>query len=378
MSKKILILYASSFGTGHVSAAEALNEAFNCLQVAETRCEDIFTFASSVVGSAIAESYRQLSEKAPRLYGWLFEEMDSDDVEESIKGNLLMGQLGQPFLTSLEDLINKMAPDAIVCTMQWPAMAVGHLKKEGKLLLPVYVVITDFIAHSSWINYGVNAYFLPGDITHYQLIKRGVPESLLHLTGMPVKLEIAEFKSMEEMRICHHLPVHGPLVTIFGGGIDSQRIRIMISLMLRSTIPSTLVVVAGRNQTLLEEIADLTDGSHMKFIKLESIDFVDDLVAASNLVITKAGGLIVSEILARGTPMVIFDPFPGQEEWNADVVAGYGAGIQLRMPEMAALTALYLLTQPERLDAMRERAKAIGRPRAALEIAQYILLDLQH
>jgi processive 1,2-diacylglycerol beta-glucosyltransferase len=109
---------------------------------------------------------------------------------------------------------------------------------------------------------------------------------------------------------------------------------------------------------------------------LEQIDFVDDLVAASDLVITKAGGLIVSEVLARGTPMIIIEPLPGQEEWNADVVAGYGAGVQLRIPEMAAMTALYLLTQPDRLKNMRRRARVVGRPRAALDVAQYILANL--
>jgi|GEM_PF-6722087 len=67
---------------------------------------------------------------------------------------------------------------------------------------------------------------------------------------------------------------------------------------------------------------------------------------------------------------------PGQEEWNADVVAGYGAGVQLRIPEMAALTALYLLTQPDRLNNMRQRAQVVGRPRAALDVTEYILANL--
>jgi processive 1,2-diacylglycerol beta-glucosyltransferase len=103
---------------------------------------------------------------------------------------------------------------------------------------------------------------------------------------------------------------------------------------------------------------------------------VDDLVAASDLVITKSGGLIVSEVLARGTPMVIVDPIPGQEEWNADFVVGVGAGIQLRQPEAVPPAALYLLGQPERLAIMREQARRFGRPRAALDIAERVLGDL--
>jgi processive 1,2-diacylglycerol beta-glucosyltransferase len=107
------------------------------------------------------------------------------------------------------------------------------------------------------------------------------------------------------------------------------------------------------------------------------IDFVDDLVAASDLVITKAGGLMVSEVLARGTPLLVIDPIPGQEEWNADYVVSAGAGVQLRMPEAVPYTTLNLLAQPGRLAAIRERSLTAGRPRAALDIAEIVLDELR-
>jgi processive 1,2-diacylglycerol beta-glucosyltransferase len=74
--------------------------------------------------------------------------------------------------------------------------------------------------------------------------------------------------------------------------------------------------------------------------------------------------------------MIIIDPLPGQEEWNADVVAGAGAGIQLRMPETVPPAALHLLNQPERLAAMAAQARAVGKPEAALDVARSILGDL--
>ena len=85
------------------------------------------------------------------------------------------------------------------------------------------------------------------------------------------------------------------------------------------------------------------------------------------------GGLIVSEVLARGTPLIIIDPIPGQEEWNAEFVAGGGAGIQLRMPEMVPTATLALLAEPDRLAQMAAQAEKMGRPRAALDIVDTIL-----
>jgi len=102
------------------------------------------------------------------------------------------------------------------------------------------------------------------------------------------------------------------------------------------------------------------------------IGHVDDLVAASDLVISKPGGLMVSEVLARGVPMLIVDPIPGQEEWNADYLVSSGAGLQLRLPEWVPWTVRLLLEDHERLERIRTRARRAGRPHAAREIAEFV------
>ena len=74
-------------------------------------------------------------------------------------------------------------------------------------------------------------------------------------------------------------------------------------------------------------------------------------------------------MLARATPLIIIDPIAGHEEWNADFVAGSGAGIQLRYPDGVALAARYLVADKARLALMRRQAQRVGRPRAALDVA---------
>ena len=108
------------------------------------------------------------------------------------------------------------------------------------------------------------------------------------------------------------------------------------------------------------------------------VDYLDDLVAASDLVITKAGGLIVSEIMARQTPMLLIDPIPGQEEWNADYVVSVGAGIQLRLLDMVPVAVDQLLQCPARLTELRAGAARAGQPHAALQVADAVLADHPH
>jgi processive 1,2-diacylglycerol beta-glucosyltransferase len=151
----------------------------------------------------------------------------------------------------------------------------------------------------------------------------------------------------------------------------------MITGLLDSGMRGTLIVVAGRNEELKDGIAELQSNDTLTLWKLGFVDFLDDLITGSDLVITKAGGLIVSEIMARGTPMVVIDPIPGQEHWNADYIVSVGAGVQVRLAEMIPSVVKSLLDDPERLELMREKSSEAGRPSAAFTVADSVLEVVQ-
>jgi processive 1,2-diacylglycerol beta-glucosyltransferase len=373
---RILILHAS-LGSGHISAAQALQEAFTHFPEVEVQVEDALAHASPVLRETLTRLYKQLSERAPHLYRMLYEGMDTEDLEASLEENLRLAKLERPFFQRLENLITEHPFDAVVCVQQIPSRILQLLQQEENLIQPHYVVITDVIAHSTWINPGVNRYFVPSQLTADVLSQKGVDPSLLSVTGIPVALEITQPKSQAAMRSKHHLPLQAPVITLFGGGLHPKRVHLMVNKLLEHDSTGMLVVATGRNQELMESLAELSPGQSMQYRLLGMIDYVDDLVAASDLVISKAGGLIVSEVTARGTPLVIIDPFPGQEEWNADAVATAGAGIQLRLPEMVPPAVLWLLDHPEQLTFMRHQARQFGKPQASLEIARQILRDLE-
>ena len=373
---KILILHAS-LGSGHVSAAKSIASAFEQLGVDEVRVEDGLDYADAVVRTVITKGYLKISEQSPYLWRKIYEGTDNPNYEDTLDSNKLMGELQSHFYKKLEQLILDMNPDVIICTQEFPLLIVQALKEKGTISQPNYVVVTDFMAHSSWINEGVTGYFVASEFTSEVLYRWGVEKHLLYATGIPVRLEISEPKTRAAMREKLSLPADLPLVTLFGGGIMPERVKRMVSVMLESQEPIVLTTVAGRNKQMTDMLSGLESNQKVTLRNYEYIDFVDDLVAASDLVVTKSGGLIVSEVLARGTPMIVVDPIPGQEEWNADFVSGSGAGIQVRLPEMVPAAAQALIEQPERLAAMRDTARLVGRPRAALDIAEIILAKQQ-
>ncbi len=373
--QRILVLYAS-LGSGHISAANALCAAFEHFPDLEVQAEDALAHASPIYRGLVTRTYEQLSENAPLLYKAFYEGSDIDDLEKSLENNLAWAKLERLFFRQLGQRIREVEPDAIVCVQQIPSRLLQLLDKEDEILNPQYVVVTDAVVHSTWINHGVNGYFLPNTISQRMLLGRGIDPSLLHVTGIPVRLEVMEPKDKQTVCQQHQLPSDRPIVTLFGGGISPRRVRTMVQDLLQSSRPGLVVVAAGRNEDLLEALGDLASNDVVMLHKLGQIDYVDDLMVASDLIITKAGGLITSEILARGIPMVIVDPIPGQEEENADVIAASGAGIQLRLPEMVAPAVRFLLDHPARLAEMQQWAKALGKPDAALQIAEQIAASL--
>ena len=74
--------------------------------------------------------------------------------------------------------------------------------------------------------------------------------------------------------------------------------------------------------------------------------------------------------------MIIIDPIPGQEESNADYLAGVGAAISIRLPEHVPFAVRELLGDTARLEQMCRTAARAARPRAALDIAEAVLSDV--
>jgi processive 1,2-diacylglycerol beta-glucosyltransferase len=369
---KVLILY-SSLGSGHISAAKALKAAFTQFDGVEVQCEDALAHASSIYRRIVTEAYAQLSERMPQFYKAYYEGTDIDELEKSLDNNIIWAKLERPFFRQLKSLLKEANPDVIVCVQQIPSRLLQLVEDRKEAGRPQYVVITDAIAHSSWINYGVSGYFLPNDLSRNFLLQRGVDASLLHVTGIPINLEVTKEKSSVAARSKLQLFPQDTVITLMGGGLNPKRVCRLVESLLAYDCFNTLIVAAGRNESLLEALKDIKSNDRINLRKLGTINYVDDLIVASDLIITKAGGLITSEILARGKPMVLVDPIPGQEEQNADVIEAAGAGVQLRLLEMVAPAISYLLKNPERMAAMCRESFSLGKPNAAIAIARHII-----
>lgn len=366
---KILILYAS-IGQGHKTASLALQESFESLGEHEVVVEDILDYALPVFKSIYSDSYLDLIEKAPDFMSLLYRLSDKANSDFSKELVSLYSRLGVPRFHRHEE---KGTPDAVIITHH---LGVNLIKQimSSKEDLKVYSVITDYTTTSIDAHKKIAGYFVANTIVRDLLIKRGIDKKIIEVTGIPIKKIAQEPKDQTEVRKKLGFTKF-PVVTICGSGIRDSKISTIIE-DLNNTFKGTVVVVAGRNILLQEKMEEMEGNDDLDLIKYNKVDFMDDLLVASDVLVTKAGGLIISEALGRGVPMVLVNGIRGHEEWNADYVTMEGAGVQIHTPELLATAVNSICENPERKKYMALRAKEMGQPEASKVIAQKILQEI--
>jgi processive 1,2-diacylglycerol beta-glucosyltransferase len=369
---RILLLHAS-VGMGHYRAALALEHAFDQIDGVVANVEDTLKYAHTIFRKAYAGSYLSIADYMPMVWSQFYAQTDRrlSPLHPVAGIRSLSTTLG---VDGLSALLAETRPDAIVCTHFLPAEVLGLQRSSGRP--PLYMVVTDYRAHHFWVCPGVDGYFVPTDMTRDQVVRAGVPSSQVHVTGIPVDPLLAEPGEQQTARQDLDLAPRQPVVLLSGSGIASRRVREMAEALITAAMPGTLLIATGRNHALLTSLANLESTYRTTVRVVGPQPSLDPLIVASDVVIGKAGGLTVSEVLARGRPLVIPTPVPGQEQWNAAHVVQGGAGLCCATATEVAQTVTGLLHDPTRRRAYADAARRLGRPLAAQIIATHVLAGL--
>jgi processive 1,2-diacylglycerol beta-glucosyltransferase len=161
-----------------------------------------------------------------------------------------------------------------------------------------------------------------------------------------------------------------PTLLLSVGGFGLHGAARILEALLAIRQPVQIVAIAGARAEVRARLQRVAAGAPPRH-RIHVLGFttaMDELMAAADLLVGKAGGLTSSEALARGLPLLIVNPTPGQEERNSDHLLEAGAAVRCNNLSTIAWKVERLLGEPGRLDRLRESARAAGRPRSALDI----------
>ena len=361
-SSRILIISAS-IGTGHTKAAQAI-----AMQVRRRYPEAVvetvdFMADGYYLNRLIKESYLQMLHLTPHMYDVLYR------WTKSARRFSMQGIMARAMKRNMKELLDKHRPDIVICTHPFPCSAVAYLKKTQYPNIVLTGVITDFAVHQMWIFDEVDLYFIGSADMLMAMVAKGVSRKRVAVTGIPVLPSFSEYDRGEaKVKDGRQLPN----ILIMGGGLGMGGVQESLHSLEQIARSLRIVVIAGRNKKLRRKLEKFSLRSHHSIRIYEYTDRIPELMASSQLLITKPGALTISEALTMELPMILFDPIPGQEIDNARFLEGKGAAVWVKDGEHIAGEAFALLTDPERHDAMRARARALRKPYAAAQIVRYL------
>jgi processive 1,2-diacylglycerol beta-glucosyltransferase len=231
-------------------------------------------------------------------------------------------------------------------------------------------VVTDFEAHALWMDGCVDLYCVAAEETKARLVARGAPAENVVATGIPISARFSAKTDVQAVRRNMGLRDDLPILLVPSGGFGMGPIGQILAQLDKVEREFQTIVVTGKNEELRRELA-AQDRKHPTHV-LGYASNMHELMAISDLLLTKPGGLTTSEALAMGKPLFIFNPIPGQEAANSDFLLERGAAAKVNRAEDLPYRLEQLLGT-KKLSEMARAATVLGRPNAARAVCEEVL-----
>jgi processive 1,2-diacylglycerol beta-glucosyltransferase len=363
---RVLVLTAS-YGSGHNAAAQSLAAAFVSAGASVTVVDHFRELVHPAFDRMSRGLYALVLRRAPALWGAAYgigDRLASDS----------RWALGVPCLGArrLMAVLDRLAPDAVVTVHATPAVALSALAREGRRIPPHTTVVTDFVAHSQWIAPRVDRYCVAAEEVKHEFVARGIAPERVIVTGVPLRPRFEASVDPVSARRALGLSPELPVVLAMAGAQGSfGRLRDVARALMGLAAPVQSVVVTGHDAELAGEIARLTAGRAIR-----TFGFVDDirsLMAAADLLVSKAGGMTLAEAMAAELPLLTYGSLPGQERRNERFASRAGIALVARRPRELERALERALSEPELLDRLRGQMRRARRPDASRHIASLVL-----
>ncbi|MGI6451245.1 MAG: MGDG synthase family glycosyltransferase [Desulfitobacteriia bacterium] len=346
---KVLILSAST-GHGHNQAAKCLKSELEASGYTVSIVEPVKE-ESKFMEKLVDDGYQLLASRLPKMYGKLYKITYHKYVNKGV-----VTFLNLTLSTTIFQLIQEHTPDLLIVTHPLFVNVVSLLKADGKIDLPFIAIVTDYMAHLFYVNKYVDAYIVGSRYTKDTLTEKGVSADKIYAYGIPIRKEFRQPRREHKDNTF--------TILLMGGGMGVPYMRKCLEKLLINKHNFRLLVVCGNNQklktSLENKLAGLTTGG--KEIKIYGFTpNIADLMDESDVIVTKPGGLTVTEAINKNIPIIIPFFIPGQEEENTEILVR--AGLAVRVSDTKELNQLIdrFVENPNLLLNMRQRAKELSR-----------------
>jgi processive 1,2-diacylglycerol beta-glucosyltransferase len=367
--KKILITYATA-GIGHKKAAIAIKKAFDELALADT--EVILIDSLDYSPPSFKRSYLQIYllavNKLSHIWGLMYYLTDNKLV------NIFVAPIRRlnNWLNSagLMKYLLDEKPDVIISTHFFATEVISDMKKRGVLSSHLLTVVTDYRLHSWWVSKMVDTYVVSNQDAKNDLLGWGIDNDRIKVIGIPAEPVFSKMSDKEKLQKEFGLEKDIFTVLVIGGGFGVGPIESIVKVIAGISKPVQAIVICGHNEALIAKITAIKDTTKAKIKVMGFVDNVYDFMAVSDVLISKSGGITVTESLIKELPIIVISPIPGQETRNSDFIISHGAAFKIEKFDDLKGLLDDLISNPAKMVKMKESIRAIKAPAASYDIAK--------
>lgn len=355
-------------GGGHHSTGMAIVERIKTLGH-NAEMVDVYEYISPTLGNSVSKGYIMSTKYAPEIYGFEYNRSEVKGATRKVQVSRTFNFLvAMAFLSYIKDF----NPDVIVCTHVMAAQMITSLRKRDKLdpKIKVVGIITDFTIHPFWELVNVDYFITASELLNNQIEKRGMDLSKVRPLGIPIEEKFANKISKSEARKILGIE-DKKTILIMSGSMGYGSIFKHIKQLDSLEDDFQMIIVCGKNKKMFRR-AKAFETRKTKYVYGFTKD-VHIMMDASECIITKPGGLTVSESLAKGLPLILFNPIPGQEDRNLEFLLNNGVAQSVTDTYPVDDAIYQLLNNKPRLDSLENCIRQIGKPNATKDLCDFIL-----
>lgn len=313
-SKRILIL-TCSHGSGHQMVAASLKDGFESMGHTVS-VQDLFNETNPALNRFIEKSYLLSYSIGSSFYQRMYY-----DLEESAHGKFIYS-LWHLTDKTLLGMIEKFKPDCIINT--YPYTISSIMKEKYYPEIPVFTVVTDFCIPKAWMHKDTERFYVACENVESILLADGFSPSQVLKTGIPIRETFYHKENRPRLMKKYGLDPSKTTLIIFAGTYGVLKNIKEVCARTDSLKNLQTVVICGKNRSLQREL----DLEYYKNTKI--FGYVTDMhefYSIGDLMVTKPGGITLSEVIEKKIPVILYNPAPGQEGENAQWFKQQGAAV---------------------------------------------------
>ena len=359
---RVLILSANT-GGGHNSTAGALAEQLEKMGV-EFEIADALSMISERVSQFVSWGHSYVYRHLPSLFGHVYR------YEERHPAKFIYEQCAKGAV-ALQEKLRAGGYDAVVCVHVFSCMMMTEVRRRFCNLVPNYFVATDYTCSPGVTELRADVYFIPHRMLFGEFVRGEVAADKMFATGIPIRSEFYRTVDRTEARRALGLRENGRLALLSCGSIGCGHLN-RHALLLAAELPAdcSLAVLCGKNEKLYAQLEPYRSE------RLAVVGFTSQIplyMSAADVYLTKPGGLMTTEAIAKGLPMVFVDAVPGCETRNFEFLTARGVALGAKNWKQAISMTAELLAKEELAEQIRAAMASFQTGVATEQICRYIV-----